>query len=129
MRLLIALAALAGLATPVRAADPASGEQAFKVCTACHMIGPIAKNRIGPPLNGVAGRKWGSAAGFAYSPDLAAGKNAGKVWDDATLDDYLENPKHLAPNGKMAFAGVKDAAKRADIIAYLKQFDEAGNKK
>jgi cytochrome c len=129
MRLLIALFLLIGIVTSAKAADPASGEQAFKICTACHMIGPNAKNRIGPPLNGVPGRKWGSTAGFAYSPDLAAGKEAGKVWDDATLDDYLEDPKHLAPNGKMAFAGVKDAAKRADIIAYLKQFDEAGNKK
>ncbi len=117
------------MATPVKAVDPASGEQAFKVCTACHMIGPNAKNRIGPPLNGIVGKKWGSTAGFAYSPDLATGRDAGKVWNDATLNDYLENPKHLAPNGKMAFAGVKDAAKRADIIAYLKQFDEAGNKK
>lgn len=128
MRLLVALSLVFGIPASAKAADPASGEQAFKVCTACHMIGPNAKNRIGPPLNGVVGRKWGST-GFDYSPDLAAGRDAGKVWDDATLNDYLENPKHLAPNGKMAFAGVKDAAKRADIIAYLKQFDEAGNKK
>jgi cytochrome c len=129
MRLLVLLTFLFVLATPAKAADPASGEQAFKVCSACHMVGPNAKNRIGPPLNGVVGKKWGSTAGFSYSPDLVAGKDAGKVWDDATLSAYLEDPKRLAPNGKMAFAGVKEAAKRADIIAYLKQFDEAGNKK
>jgi cytochrome c len=122
---------LAGICAPatVWAADPASGPQAFKVCTACHMVGPNAKNRIGPPLNGVAGKKWGSADGFAYSENLKAGGAGGKVWDDAALNDYLEDPKRLAPQGKMAFGGVKEEAKRADIIAYLKQFDEAGNRR
>lgn len=90
------------------------------------MVGPNAKNRIGPELNGVVGRKWGSAAGFNYSENLTAGKDAGKVWDEAALNDYLEEPKRLAPQGKMAFAGLKDAAKREDIIAYLKQFDATG---
>ncbi len=125
------LVPLAAICAPVSAwaADPAGGQQAFKVCTACHMIGPNAKNRIGPPLNGVVGRKWGSAAGFAYSDDLKAGGAAGKVWDDATLNNYLEDPKRLAPQGKMAFGGVKDEAKRADIIAYLKEFDELGNRR
>ncbi len=80
-------------------------------------------------MNGVVGRKWGSAAGFAYSDDLKAGGAAGKVWDDATLNNYLEDPKRLAPQGKMAFGGVKDEAKRADIIAYLKEFDELGNRR
>lgn len=109
-----------------QSADPAAGQQAFKVCMACHMVGPNAKNRIGPELNGAVGRKWGSVSGFNYSENLTAGKDAGKVWDDAALNDYLEEPKRLAPQGKMAFPGVKDATKREDIIAYLKQFDETG---
>lgn len=123
--------ALIGACAPVAvwASDPANGQQAFKVCTACHMIGPNAKNRIGPPLNGITGRKWGTAPGFAYSENLSAGAADGKMWDDATLNNYLEDPKRLAPQGKMAFGGVKDETKRADIIAYLKQFDEAGNKR
>lgn len=109
--------------------DPAKGEQSFKVCMACHAIGPNAKNKIGPELNGIVGRKWGAAESFNYSSDLSAGKDQGKIWDDAQLSDYLENPKHLAPHGKMSFAGIKDEGQRADVISYLKQFDAQGNKK
>ena len=109
--------------------DAGKGEQVFKICGACHAIGPGAKNKIGPELNGVVGRKWGSAEGFNYSDDLKAGGQQGKVWDEATLDDYLTNPKHLAPHGKMPFAGLKDPKQRADVIAYLKQFAADGSKK
>lgn len=109
--------------------DPAKGEQSFRICGACHSIGPGATTKIGPELNGVVGRKWGSIADYSYSADLSAGKDQGKVWDEATLDDYLTNPKHLAPHGKMSFTGFKSANQRADVIAYLKQFDEKGNKK
>lgn len=126
MRFFLTCFLLIGSTIAAQSADSAAGQQAFKVCTACHMVGPNAKNRIGPALNGVAGRKWGSVEGFSYSENLTVGKDAGKVWDDAALNDYLEEPKRLAPQGKMAFAGVKDATKREDIIAYLKQFDATG---
>ncbi|MFG1345047.1 cytochrome c family protein, partial [Xanthobacter autotrophicus DSM 431] len=49
-----------------------------------------------------------------------------KVWDLATLDDYIENPKHLAPKGKMAFAGIKSGDDRKDLIAYLATFGADG---
>lgn len=71
----------------------------------------------------------GAADGFSYSSDLAEGKTSGKVWDETTLDKYIENPKAVAPKGKMPYAGLKDATKRGDLIAYLKQFDASGNKK
>jgi cytochrome c len=109
--------------------DPVKGEQSFKICMACHAIGPGAKNKVGPELNGIVGRKWGSAEGYSYSQDLSEGKDQGKVWDEAMLNDYIENPKHLAPHGKMPFAGIKNDGQRADVIAYLKQFDAQGNKK
>jgi cytochrome c len=129
MRILFLALALAGIASTAQAGNPAAGEQAFKVCTACHAVGPNATNKVGPELNGVVGRKWGAAPNFSYSADIANGGTAGKVWDEATLSAYLENPKHVAPNGKMPFAGLKDATKRDDVIAYLKQFDQSGNKK
>lgn len=129
MRLALSLILTAAIGTPAFAVDLANGEQTFKICAACHAIGPAAKNRIGPELNGIVGRKWGSAEGFSYSEDLADGKTAGKVWDEGTLDKYIENPKAVAPKGKMPFAGLKDATKRADLIAYLKQFDTTGSKK
>jgi cytochrome c len=131
MRLIVtAVVVVASLTTVAHAdGDPAKGEQAFRVCAACHAVGPSAKNKVGPELNGVVGRKWGSAEGYSYSADLAAGKEQGKVWDEAALDDYLTNPKHLAPRGKMGFAGFPQQQKRADVIAYLKQFDAQGNKR
>ena len=41
-------------------------------------------------------------------------------WDDATMDEYLKNPKKFVPGTKMAFVGVKKPEDRKDIIAYLK---------
>lgn len=120
---------LAAAAAYAGAGDATKGEQVFKQCGVCHAIGPDAKNKIGPELNGIVGRKWGSVKGFNYSSDLKSGGEQGKVWDDATLDDYLTNPKHLAPQGKMPFAGLKDAQQRADVIAYLDQFAADGSKK
>lgn len=118
-----------GLASVARAdGDPAKGEQSFRICSACHAVGPGAKNKVGPELNGVVGRKWGASAGYSYSGDLIKGRDQGKIWDELTLDDYLTNPKHLAPQGKMGFAGLPQQEKRTDIITYLKQFEAHGNK-
>jgi cytochrome c len=105
-------------AAPAAAAgapDLAKGENAFKKCMACHAVGPGAKAKVGPPLNGIVGAKWAHFEGYAYSQDIKDGAAAGKVW--------------LAPKGKMAFAGIKSETERADLIAYLAQFDLAGNKK
>lgn len=130
MRSILAMATLLAFASSAHAdGDPAKGEQAFRVCMACHAVGPGAKTKVGPELNGVVGRKWGSVDGYSYSTDLSDGNAQGKVWDEAALDDYLTNPKHLAPHGKMGFTGFPQAEKRADVIAYLKQFDAQGNKK
>ncbi|MCC2112986.1 MAG: cytochrome c family protein [Hyphomicrobiales bacterium] len=100
--------------------DAAAGETVFKKCKACHDAGAGAKNKVGPMLTGVVGRPWGAIEGFKYSDDLKTQAAEGKVWDEATLDAYLTNPKDLIPKGKMAFAGLKDAADRANVIAYLK---------
>ncbi|HQS09473.1 MAG: cytochrome c family protein [Rhizobiales bacterium 24-66-13] len=127
--LLSALAALA-VSSTLAHADPdlAKGEQSFRKCMACHMIGPDAKVKVGPPLNGIVGRKWGAYPDYAYSDDIKAGAAAGKVWDEATLNAYLANPKAVAPKGKMAFFGIKPEGERADLIAYLKQFNAEGAK-
>ena len=130
MRLVLASALVLAAATGSAYADPdvAKGETVFKKCMACHAIGPDAKVKVGPPLNGIVGAKWAHFEGYAYSQDIKDGAAAGKVWDDATLNDYIENPKHLAPKGKMAFAGVKNEQERADLIAFLAQFKPDGSK-
>ncbi|WP_127089685.1 c-type cytochrome [Aquabacter cavernae] len=129
MRRFILLPLLLLFASPALAdPDLAKGEKAFMKCQACHAVGPGAKTKVGPPLNGIVGAKWALTPGFTYSDDLKAGGEAGKVWDEATLDAYIANPKAVAPTGRMPFFGIKPAAERIDLIAYLKQFNAAGEK-
>jgi cytochrome c len=115
-----AMVALSGVARAD--GDPAKGAIVFKKCAACHEIGPDAKAKVGPPLTGVVGAKWAHVEGYAYSKPELEGAAAGKVWDVATLDAYLEAPKKIIPGGKMAFAGLKKPEDRADVIAYLASF-------
>jgi cytochrome c len=95
--------------------DAASGEKVFAACRTCHVFDE-GVNRVGPSLHKVVGRKSGSVAGFSYSD---ANKNSGVTWTPDVLFEYLEDPKGFMPGTKMAFPGVKDAQKRADLVAYL----------
>jgi cytochrome c len=107
------------------AADPVAGERAFAVCRSCHAIGPGAQNGIGPAQNGLVGRKAGTYPGYAYS---AANRASGLTWDEATLRDYIRDPKGVVPGTKMMFAGLKDDRRIADLIAFLALFDAQGNR-
>ena len=108
------------------AGDPAAGATVFKVCTACHSVGPGATNKVGPELNGVIGRKAGSVQGYHYS---AAMKNSGLTWDVATFQKYINDPRGTVPGNKMSFGGVHDPKQIADLTAYLASFDADGNQK
>jgi cytochrome c len=119
----IVLAASTGAAS---AQDVAAGEQSFKKCIACHSIGPGAKNKVGPELNGLDGRKSGSAEGFNYSD---ANKAAGITWGEAIFKEYIKDPRGKIPNTKMVFAGIKNEQEVNDLWAYLKQFGPNGEKK
>lgn len=117
---LVALAAvLAGFAaTPALAGgDAAAGEKAFAKCKVCHTL-EAGKNKIGPTLHGLFGRKAGTVEGFAYSDAM---KNSGIVWDEDTLKKYLPDPKAMVPGTKMAFAGIKKEDELENLIAYLEQ--------
>ena len=99
-------------------ADAAKGEATFKKCMACHTINQGGANGIGPNLYAVFGAAVGGhVAGFAYSDAL---KGKGGVWDDATLDAWLTNPRAFAAGNKMTFAGLSNPQDRADVIAYIK---------
>ena len=113
-KFLLAVGMVMALPTFAMAQDAANGESVFKKCKACH--GLDGKNKVGPALNGVVGRKAGSVEGFNYSDAM---KNSGKTWDAATLDAYLADPKANIPGNKMVFVGVKDEKDRKDLIAYL----------
>ena len=71
---------------------------------------------VGPSLFGVVGREAGSAPGFKYS---AANKGSGVMWDEANLEKYLPNPRAFIAGTTMTYAGLKNDAQRADLIAYL----------
>jgi cytochrome c len=98
--------------------DPARGEQIYGRCLACHAID---RDRTGPRHAGLIGRRVGSVPGFNYSPALRKAGAAGMVWDEATLNKFLENPTHFLPGTRMGYAGIKDGQERADLIAYLKK--------
>ena len=95
--------------------DAASGEKVFAACRTCHVVDE-GVNRVGPSLHKVVGRKSGSVPGFSYSD---ANKGSGVTWTPDVLFDYLKDPKGFMPGTKMAFPGVKDDQKRADLVAYL----------
>ncbi|WP_394730699.1 c-type cytochrome [Altererythrobacter sp. GH1-8] len=95
--------------------DAAAGEKIFLQCKSCHVIEP-GQNRIGPSLAGIVGRAAGSVEGFSYTE---ANANSGITWTREKMFQYLEDPMRVIPGTKMAFAGLKDAQDRADVIAYL----------
>src|SRR5215210_7376931 len=84
------------------AQDLAAGETSFKKCLPCHSVGPEAKNKVGPVLNGLDGRKSGTVEGYNYSE---ANKNSGLTWSDDVFRKYIKNPREAIPNTKMVFAG------------------------
>ncbi|MDJ0683261.1 MAG: cytochrome c family protein [Alphaproteobacteria bacterium] len=98
--------------------DPDKGKRVFAKCKACHVV-DSEKNRVGPHLVGVIGREAAVVEGFKYSKAMA---DSGLVWDEPTLNAYLENPRKYLKGTKMAFAGLRKEQDRLDVIAYLKQF-------
>lgn len=113
----IAILSLAVLAPPnVHAQDATAGERVFKIqCGACHSAAP-GRNMVGPSLHAIIGRKSGQVDSFRYSP---ANRDSGLVFDAATLDRYLTDPRAAIPGTTMAYAGLKNPEQRANLIAYL----------
>ncbi|WP_338468263.1 c-type cytochrome [Novosphingobium sp. ZN18A2] len=113
----IATGALVALAAPAAGASSQAGAKDFaSQCAMCHAHTSGARSGIGPNLFGVVGRKAGSLAGYSYSPAM---KSAGFDWDAQRLDHYLAKPQQVVHGNKMPFAGIGNAAERAEIIAYL----------
>ncbi len=109
--------------------DAAKGEKIFKKCSSCHMIGDDAKNRVGPVLNGIVGRPAGTVPDYKYGKSIVAAGEAGLVWSEDELFEYLINPRNYLrarledkkAKSKMSFR-LKKEDERADVIAYLKTF-------
>jgi cytochrome c len=106
--------------------DAAAGEQVFKKCLPCHSIGAGAKNKVGPELNGLDGRKAGTAAGYSYSD---ANKKSGISWGKEAFEKYITDPRGVVPGTKMIFPGIKNDKERDNLWAYISQFGPDGQKK
>ena len=105
------------LSPALAAGDAEKGKRVFNKCKACH-VADAEKNRIGPHLVGLFGRTAGSVEKYRYSKSM---KDSGIVWNAETLDAYLKNPRQYVKGTRMAFAGLKKASEREDVIAYLRE--------
>ncbi|MBD8542564.1 c-type cytochrome [Oxalobacteraceae sp. CFBP 8761] len=125
--LIIGVALLLGtgaeaLAAPAPASAPAqaqvdAGRRLFARCTNCHEVGAGARNGFGPQLNGIVGRKAGSAPAYAYSPAL---KKAGFVWNEQNLVAFIRDSEKVVPGNKMRFLSFMSERQAAEIVAYLR---------
>ena len=102
-------------AAPAAAADVAAGKTIFKKCALCHTNEP-GKNKVGPSLFGIVGRKSATLASYNYSDAM---KKFDHTWTPQTLDKYLPDPQAMVPGTKMIFPGIKDKTERENLIAYL----------
>jgi cytochrome c len=113
-------------ASAALAQDVAAGKTAFNKCMACHSIGEGAKNKVGPELNGLNGRKSGTVPDYSYSD---ANKNSGITWNEAQFKEYIKDPKAKIPGTKMTFIGIKNEQEVNDLWAYVSQYDKDGKTK
>lgn len=98
-------------------AAAAAGKRLYLRCIACHSLSASGPAKVGPHLQGIVGRRAAAVPRFNYSPALA---RSGLVWNEATLDRWLQRPPGLVPGTTMAFAGLSDPAQRRALIAYLR---------
>jgi len=117
---------LSAEASTALAQDVAAGKTSFNKCMACHAIGEGAKNKVGPELNGLDGRKAGTAPDYTYSD---ANKNSGITWSESEFKEYIKDPKAKIPCTKMVFAGIKNEKEINDLWAFLAQHDKDGKTK
>ena len=121
-----ALAAIAALAAaplfPAAAqeGDAEAGRRVFGQCRACHIIDATPRNNVGPNLAGLWGRRAASREGFRYSANMTQLGANGHVWNEENLRAYLTDPKAVAPQGSMQFAGIRNPEQLTNLIAFLR---------
>lgn len=125
-RLMLLFLAGAQMALAARAAEPAdqlaAGRKAFQRCANCHQVGPGARSNFGPQLNGIVGRRAGSAPDFDYSPAM---RKAGFVWDERRLAAFVRDPDAVVPGTRMRFWGFMSERQVRDLILYLRSVPAA----
>tara|TARA_R110002167_G_scaffold66991_1_gene189383 strand:- start:890 stop:1288 length:399 start_codon:yes stop_codon:yes gene_type:complete len=101
------------------AGDVKAGKKVYNKCKACHEISK-PKNKVGPHLVDIIGRKAAAVDGYKYSDAMQEKGAEGLIWNDETLTAYLADPKAYVPKTKMVFPGLKKPEQIVDVIAYLK---------
>jgi cytochrome c len=106
-----------GIAQAAPAGDPKAGDDVFaSECSDCHSVRK-GKNKKGPSLFGVVGRKSASIPNYKYTDAMRSYK---VVWTPEKIDAYITNPNKVVPGTKMKkYDGLADPKARADVIAYL----------
>lgn len=127
-RLLISLGLSLVLSSGIAQADPLGdaekGKEHFSLCSGCHEVGKDAKDRIGPHLNGIFGRRAAAHEGYRYSNGMERAGADGLIWTAETLDAYIQNPRALVSKTRMSFRGMEDPQDRADLLAYLRIYSD-----
>ena len=88
-----------------------------QVCKACHSLTEGAGPKVGPNLWGVIGKSVADAKDFADYSDAI--KAFGGQWTVDRLDQFLSDPTGVVKGTIMVYPGIKNAERRADLIAYL----------
>ena len=121
--LVLSAALSLGAGAAEAAGDATKGKKVFRKCAACHSL-EAGKKKVGPSLHGIMGRTPGTLEGFKFSKAMVAYGKSGVVWDPATLSAYLVAPRKVVKGTRMAFAGLKKAQDRDNLIAYLEEATE-----
>lgn len=115
---------VAGAGWAEQIGDADAGAKVFSKCKGCHQIGDGAKDKIGPHLNGIFGRKAAAHDGYRYSDAMKRAGDDGLIWTAETLEAYIENPRALVSKTRMSFRGLKSPKDRANVLAYLRAFSD-----
>ncbi len=103
--------------------DLIKGAKVFKKCKSCHLVGDKVRNLVGPSLNGIVGGKVAAVEGYKYSKAMLKYAKENEFWSETLLAQYLATPSKTIKGTRMAFIGLRKSSERANVIAYLKQFE------
>ncbi|WP_333825127.1 c-type cytochrome [Pinisolibacter sp.] len=120
-----AVATVAPIEERLKTADAGRGQKGFSKCSSCHTPEKGGAAKVGPNLYGVVAGPKAHVEGFKYSGGMADRGKAGEKWTYADLDKFLTDPKAFVPGTAMGFAGIKDPADRADMVAYLRSLADS----